>query len=335
MDKVSPDTKFYASGVAGGLLILLLFRRWLQGPTKGTDIKKRLDGLVAVVTGCNTGIGKVTAHELSKRGAKVIMLCRNLHLAKIAADQIRKATKNEVVIKKLDLSSLKSVRECAKDLLESEEKIDYLINNAGVMMCPEWKTEDGYEMQFGTNHLGHFLLTELLMPLLKESAATGHKARIIIVSSMGHERGKMNWPDINYTLPGSYDPVTAYQQSKLANVLHGAELARRLQGTGISVYSLHPGVINTELSRHIRDSSPILYCVLFLLSPLIIFLIKTPFYGAQTTLYCTLDDSIGGRSGRYYSDCAEMLPAPQARIVEDQKRLWRISQEFVNKVKLP
>ena len=127
--------------------------------------------------GANTGIGKVTALDMSKRGAKVIILCRNQDKAKEAANEISGETGGVVAYEKLDLASLASVRECAKNLLEKEEKIDILINNAGVMNCPNWKTEDGFDMQLGTNHLGHFLLTELLMPLMKESVASGFHPR--------------------------------------------------------------------------------------------------------------------------------------------------------------
>ena len=126
-----------------------------------------------------------------QREAQRSLCCgRNLELANKAAAEIREDTKNEVVVKKLDLASLQSVRDCAKELEESEEKIDYLINNAGVMTCPEWKTEDGYEMQFGTNHLGHFLLTNLLTPLLQKSGFNRHNARVVIVSSLAHQYGR-------------------------------------------------------------------------------------------------------------------------------------------------
>lgn len=127
--------------------------------------------------GGNTGIGKETARDLSRRGARVIILCRDTNKGDAAAEEITKETHFVVQCVQLDLASLKSVRECAEKILETEEKIDYLINNAGVMMCPYWKTEDGFEMQFGTNHLGHFLLTEMLMPLVKKSAAGGFRPR--------------------------------------------------------------------------------------------------------------------------------------------------------------
>jgi retinol dehydrogenase-12 len=220
----------------------------MQGPRCRS--KARLDGKVVVITGANTGIGKETALELSRRGAKVIMLCRSTERGNAAAEQIKKVTQGDVVVHKMDLASLKSVRECAEQLNNSLEKIDILVNNAGVATCPFQRTEDGFEMQIGTNHFGHFLLTNLLLPLFKK-AAPG--ARIVNVSSLGHTMGQMYWDDINFE-KSPYNPLNAYTQSKLANVLFTKELARKTEGSGVTVYALHPGVINTELGRHIKDT---------------------------------------------------------------------------------
>ena len=254
------------------------------------------------------------------------MLCRNMERAEETADEIRQKTRNKVVAMHLDLASLKSVRSCASKLLEQEIQIDILINNAGIMACPEMRTEDGFEQQIGTNHLGHFLLTELLMPKLRHSASQGFNARIVIVSSVAHLGGAIRWNDLNFEIGGSYSPAKAYFQSKLANVMHGAALARRLQGTGITVYSLHPGVIDTELTRHIEKSHWVAYT---LLGRLYRYLIKTPFHGAQTTLYCCLEDKLLAASGKYYSDCAEARPKRQALDVEDQEKLWKMSCDLV------
>merc|ERR1712142_210738 len=175
-------------------LLLYLLKRWMQGPPRvAADVK--LQGKTVVITGANTGIGKVTAMDMSRRGAKVVILCRDMEKAEAAAAEVRDATKGDVICHRLDLADLASVRECAEQLGNSLEKIDILINNAGIMACPKMKTKDGFEMQFGTNHLGHFLLTNLLMPQLKK-AAPG--ARIVNVSSLAHTNGHMNWDDINY-----------------------------------------------------------------------------------------------------------------------------------------
>jgi len=307
-------------------LIMLALRRFMQGPTTGSDNPKRLDDKVIVITGCNTGIGKVTAHELSKRGARIIMLCRNTEKAEAAAQEIRKDTGNPVEVMELDLASLESVRNCATKLLDQEDQIDMLINNAGVMLCPEMRTKEGFEMQIGTNHLGHFLLTELLLPKLKKSAASGFNARILVLSSLAHESGVIRWDDLNFNNKGSYSPVKAYCQSKLANVMHAAALAPRLENTGITVYSLHPGVINTELTRHAEESHPIAFRMF---GPFYQFVIKTPFHGAQTTLYCALEDKLSVQSGKYYSDCAEKMAIRPALVEEDQEKLWTMSCELV------
>jgi len=311
-------------GIIGCLLViallLFLLRLWMQGPKVRSTA--RLDGKTVVITGANTGIGKVTALDLSKRGAKVVMLCRNVEKAEEAAEEIRKATEGEVVVHKLDLASLASVRECAEQLGNSLEKIDILINNAGVMACPQMRTTEGFEMQIGTNHFGHFLLTNLLMPQLKKAAPT---ARIVNVSSLAHTRGQMQWDDINWK-ETPYNAIQAYGQSKLANILFTKELARKGEGSGVSAYALHPGVINTELGRHLQDT----FGPLVMLWKVAMPFIKTPESGANTTIYCAVDESIADHNGRYYSDCKEKQPAPQAENIEDAKKLWEVSEQLVN-----
>jgi len=311
-------------GIIGCLLliglILFLIRLWMQGPKVRSTVK--LEGKTVVITGANTGIGKVTAMDLSRRGAKVVMLCRNVEKAEEVAEEIRKATEGEVVVHKLDLASLASVRECAEQLGNSVDKIDILINNAGIMACPEMRTTEGFEMQIGTNHFGHFLLTNLLMPLLKKAAP---HARIINVSSLAHERGEMQWEDINWEKT-EYSSIKAYAQSKLANILFTKELARKGEGSGVNAYALHPGVINTELGRHLKDT----YGPLVMIWKLAVPFIKTPENGANTTIYCAVDESIADHNGRYYSDCREKQPAPQAENIEDAKKLWELSEQLVN-----
>lgn len=311
-------------GIIGCLLVLclllFLLRLWMQGPKVRSTA--RLDGKTVVITGANTGIGKVTALDLSKRGAKVVMLCRNVEKAEEAAEEIRKATEGEVVVHKLDLASLASVRECAEQLGNSLEKIDILINNAGIMACPEMRTTEGFEMQIGTNHFGHFLLTNLLMPQLKKAAPT---ARIVNVSSLAHTRGQMQWDDINWK-ETPYNAIQAYGQSKLANILFTKELARKGEGSGVNAYALHPGVINTELGRHLQDT----FGPLVMLWKVAMPFIKTPESGANTTIYCAVDESISDHNGRYYSDCKEKQPAPQAENIEDAKKLWEVSEQLVN-----
>lgn len=298
---------------------LYALRKWTAGGV--CHSKARLDGKTVIVTGANTGIGKETAVDLASRGARVILACRDLARATLAADDIRQRSGNgNVVVKKLDLASLKSVRQFAKDVLETEERLDILVNNAGIMSCPQWQTEDGFEMQFGVNHLGHFLLTNCLLELLKKSAPS----RIVNVSSLAHETAEIYFDDIN--LEKDYTPKKAYKQSKLANVLFSRELSRRLQDTGVTVYSLHPGIIHTELGRHFWPKLPLWKRVLF--QPLMVF-IKTPWEGAQTSIYCAVDERLAEESGLYYSDCQRKPAAPQGLNDESAGRLWDLSASMV------
>ncbi|XP_035665459.1 LOW QUALITY PROTEIN: retinol dehydrogenase 14-like [Branchiostoma floridae] len=239
----------------------------------------KLDGKTVIITGSNTGIGKVTAKDLARRGARVIMACRDL-------------TKAEA---------------------------------AGIMYCPQWKTADGFEMQFGTNHLGHFLflLTNLLLDKIKASTPS----RIVVVSSIGHESGRMYFDDLNLT--NNYGPNRAYCQSKLANVLFANELAKRLEGTDVIVNSLHPGFIETDLQRNMEEGCGCVYtCCKCCFWCFVKSFGKNQWEGAQTTIHCAVDEQIEG-SGLYFSDCVPKQPARQGRDEAAAKRLWDLSEEMV------
>ncbi|XP_011909369.1 PREDICTED: retinol dehydrogenase 13 [Cercocebus atys] len=242
-----------ALGTLAGAAVLL--RDYVTGgacPSKAT-----IPGKTVIVTGANTGIGKQTALELAKRGGNIIWPAGDM------GESVRGGGKGHprgglsitahVNAPATDgLGSPKSDAEsCAKIKLKvggvagQEERVDILINNAGVMRCPHWTTEDGFEMQFGVNHLGHFLLTNLLLDKLKASAPS----RIINLSSLAHVAGHIDFDDLNWQTR-KYDTKAAYCQSKLAIVLFTKELSRRLQGSGVTVNALHPGVARTELGRH-------------------------------------------------------------------------------------
>merc|ERR1711963_1137933 len=200
--------------------------------------KAKLDGKTVIVTGCNTGIGKETAKDLAKRGAKVIMACRNLDRANKAAEEIKSSISDASIrVMKLDLASFSSVRQFAKEFLETEKCLDILINNAGLLLKERAETEDGHEMTLQCNHLGHFLLTNLLLDKLKEAP----KARIVNVSSIGHKWSKLDLSDLNYTAR-KFDGMVVYYDTKLINILFTNELTRRLQDTNVTSYVLHPGV---------------------------------------------------------------------------------------------
>ncbi|XP_038074271.1 retinol dehydrogenase 14-like [Patiria miniata] len=306
-----------------GTVCLLFFRRYFHGAK--CQSLAQLTGKTVIVTGANTGIGKATALDLARRHARVILACRDVQKAKQAADDIQRSTHSQqLVVKHLDLASLKSINKFCDDILKTEPQLDILINNAGVSGLPKLtRTEDGLEMQMGVNHFGPFLLTNRLLGLLKKSSPG---ARIAIVSSSLHPKGKIDFANLN--AEGGYKQFQAYCDSKLANVLFGQELHRRLESekAGVSVYTLHPGVINTELNRHIIH--PLL--LKFFLRPLLGLFLKTPTQGAQTTIYCAVAGELKGLSGRYYSNCKEEpFPAVASRADESvAKKLWEVSERL-------
>ncbi|KAF0757418.1 retinol dehydrogenase 11-like [Aphis craccivora] len=291
--------------------------------------KTRLDGKTVVVTGCNTGIGKETAAEFYKRGARVIMACRSASRTQDAIDSIKNQTEGdtnvgELVFKYLELSFLASVRKCAKEILRTEKNIDILVNNAGIMMCPKTLSENGIELHLATNHLGHFLFTLLLMPRILKSSP----ARIINVTSSAYKWGdqKMHFDDIN--LDKNYTPSGAYGRSKLANILFTVELAKRLNGTGVTVYAVNPGVVNTELSRFVDQT--VFPGASWFYNSFTKYAVKTPQQGAQTTLYCALDEKCADESGLCYSDCKVFEPEAVAKDEEVSAELWDTSCVLVN-----
>ncbi|CAK6434878.1 unnamed protein product [Pipistrellus nathusii] len=289
-------------------------------------------GKTVLITGANSGLGRATAAALLRLGARVIMGCRDRARAEAAAGELRRALRRdgdpgadpaggagELVVKELDLASLRSVRAFCRELLQEEPRLDVLINNAGVFQCPYMKTEDGFEMQFGVNHLGHFLLTNLLLGLLKSSAPS----RIVVVSSKLYKYGDINFEDLNSEQ--SYNKSFCYSRSKLANILFTRELARRLEGTEVTVNVLHPGIVRTNLGRHIHI--PLLVKPLFNLVSWAFF--KTPVEGAQTTIYLASSPEVEGVSGKYFGDCKEEELLPIAMDESVARKLWDISEVMV------
>ncbi|XP_073993512.1 retinol dehydrogenase 12-like isoform X1 [Rhodnius prolixus] len=290
---------------------------------------KRLDGKTALITGSNTGIGKATAKELYRLGARVILACRDIKRAEDALLQIQNEVRNEdkvgeLVIKHLNLSSFSSVRKCAEEINLKEENLHFLINNAGVMVCPEGKTEDGFETHFGVNHLGHFLLTCLLLPKIINSAP----ARIINVSSDAHKFGVMHWDDLNYEKK-RYSAIGAYAQSKLANVLFTMELAEKLKAKSVAVYSIHPGIVRTDLGRYVDKT--FFWGAHWITSLVFMPFYKTPDEGALTILHCALKES-DEFSGCYFSDCRlqEDKESLDRKYGDAATKLWTLSSDLVN-----
>lgn len=287
--------------------------------------KARLDDKIAIITGANTGIGYETALDFARRGAHVIMACRDLKKAEQAILEIKRQTNiQKIEVEHLDLADLDSVRSFAAIMNKKLKKLDLLVNNAGIMMCPNWRTKQGFEMQFGTNHLGHFLLTNLLLDLLKNAKSS----RIINISSRAHYDFGMNWDDINWEK--SYNPIKAYAQSKLCNVLFTKELAKRLEGTGVVSFSLHPGVVRTELTRNLGAGLTFLVpLILKLAGPVYAVFTKSSEEGAQTTIYCAVEEDINQYNGEYFTDCRVKTPSKQARNEEYPSRLWELSAKLV------
>jgi len=237
----------------------------------------------------------------------------------------------EIDIAVFDLADLASVREYANKALDSNTKIDVLINNAGVMACPEMRTRDGFEYQLGVNHLGHFLLTNMLLPLLKES---GQTARVVNVASAAHYFGTMNFDDLNYRLPGSYDRWRAYGQSKLANILFTRELARRLpSNAGVVVNCLHPGIVATELGRFLlpdggKDEGDISWWQNSLVSMAkSVFL--SPQQGALTSVYVATSSEVEGITGEYFDQCKQAGSSAESKDARIASKLWDVSAELV------
>lgn len=241
-----------------------------------------------------------------------------------AARELRSAAgpqqeQGELVIRQLDLACLRSVRSFCQQIIQEEPKIDVLVNNAGIYQCPYSKTEDGFEMQLGVNHLGHFLLTHLLLDLLKASAPS----RVVVVSSKLYKYGSINFDDLNSEQ--KYDKAFCYSQSKLANLLFTLELSRRLEGSGVTVNALTPGIVRTNLGRHVQV--PLLAKPLFHLASAAFF--KSPLQGAQTPLYLACSPEVQGVSGKCFANCKEEQLLDKATDPQAARRLWDVSCQMV------
>jgi retinol dehydrogenase-12 len=281
-----------------------------------TDLARR----TFVVTGANTGIGKETARELARRGAHVVLACRSEAKTQPVIDELAaQSPKAKLEFVALDLGDLTSVRTCAAELLRRDHPIHVLINNAGLASV-RGQTKDGFELAFGTNHLGHYLLTRLLLDRIRSSATPAAPARIVNVSSHSHYSAKgIDW-DALQKPSRSVTGLHEYEVSKLANVLFTTELARRLPAEKVTTYALHPGVIASDIWQRrvprFMSAIPRLF-------------MKSTSDGAKTSLYCATSADVQTHTGRYYADSKEKRPSKYAGDDALARTLWDKSAAWV------
>jgi NAD(P)-dependent dehydrogenase (short-subunit alcohol dehydrogenase family) len=269
-----------------------------------------MTGKTCLVTGANSGIGKVTARRLAEMGGRVVMVCRSRERGQRALDEIKR---NNVTARLellcCDLSSQKAIRNLAMEFIERYDRLHLLVNNAGLMMRRRALTEDGLESTFAVNHLAYFLLTNLLLDVIKISAP----ARIVNVASIAHMTGTINFDDLQGEK--SYSGMGAYRQSKLANILFTYELARRLEGTRVTVNCLHPGVIATNIARDMPKVVDLALRAFF----------SSPEKGADTTVYLASSPEVEGVTGKYFDDREETRSNEESYNKDVARRLWEVS----------
>jgi len=287
----------------------------------------KLSGKVVIVTGSTGGIGIETARDLAKREAVVIMAVRNLEKAKPILEEIKASTGNtNVYAMKLDLCSLQSVVEFAKEFKTKENRLDILVNNAGIYFQPRQMTADGFEQSWQANYLGHFLLTVLLLDVLKQSAPS----RIVNVSSVAYAGVKtIDFDDINGEK--RFEALDAYCQSKLAQVLSTHKLSKLLQGTGVSVFSLHPGLVKGDGFNGDLPFFSKAGFTLFFAKRVVKCVGLTVVQGAQTSIHCAVTEGLEEQSGGYFYNCKKTKTKPWAEDDALADKLWDFSNEQVKR----
>lgn len=295
-----------------------------------------LTGKIAIVTGASGGLGEETVRALASKGATVTIAARDMNRAEQTAEKIRQSTGNtNINIGELELDKPASVRAFAANWLASNDSLNLLINNAGVMACPLDRTAEGWEMQFATNHIGHFLLT----CLLSDALVKGAPARVVNLSSGGHNFAPVDFDDIHFS-QRDYEPFASYGQSKTANILFSIELDNRLKDRGVRVNAVHPGVIMTDLGRHMSEAD-----IENLInnrpagSPPMVF--KEVPQGAATSVWMATAPELDGVGGQYALDCHLVDPDTQdadpgtggwakwAQGDDNAARLWKATEEML------
>ena len=279
-------------------------------------MKADMQGKTVLITGANQGIGKAAAAALAKLGAKLVLVCRNADKARAAIADIEQQGARDVDLLVGDMGSRADILRVAAEFKAKHDRLDVLLNNAGVIVPSRRTTVDGIEETLAINHLGYFLLTNLLLDVMKTSAPS----RIVSVSSEAHRRGRMNWNDLEFKT-GGYSAWAAYGQSKLANILFTREVARRLEGTRVTANCLHPGVIASGFGSTYGGIAGVLAKVA---SPFLV----TPERGARTSVFLASSPEVEGVTGKYFDKCKERRPSPEALEDGAPARLWAISEEL-------
>ena len=279
-----------------------------------------MTGRTVVITGGNSGIGKATAHALARLGARVVITARHAERGATAVTEIRRGSGNDAVeCVPLDLASLASVRVCAAQLLDRLDEIHVLDLNAGGVLSRRTETEDGFETQFQANHLGHFLLSQLLLDRLRHSAP----ARIVVLSSWGHTqaRGGLDFDDLQW-VARPYRGSLVYSATKLMNLYFTFELARRLADTDVTVNAMHPGYVASGFAM--SGDTKWLRLGIMVSRPFA----RSPEKGARTAVWLAASDEVKGITGKYFVDCRAKEPSADALDADKARRLWEVSVEL-------
>jgi len=282
-------------------------------------------GKVVIITGGNTGIGKEAAVGLAGLGARVVITSRNEERGRSARQEIAERSGNDSVeVMSLDLASFTSIRSFAADVLDRFDHLDALVNNAGLILYRRAETREGFEETFGVNHLGPFLLTDLLLERLRASAP----ARVVVVSSAAHKSARQGLDFDDLQAEHKYRWAKAYGKSKLANIYFTRELARRLDGTGVTVNALHPGFVRSEFGRGGDLGGIYGWGIKYVASPFAI----SPEKGARTTIYLASSPDVEGVSGGYFYKSKPSTPSTVAQDDDAASRLWDASEKLVASV---
>ncbi|XP_040187901.1 retinol dehydrogenase 11-like [Rana temporaria] len=306
------------------LVLVVVLRMQKKGRWDPKKCRVDLTGKTAIVTGANTGIGKSVALDFARRNGRVVLACRSRERGQKALEEIQRETGNRnVVLEILDTSSMSSVRAFADRILRNETRLDILVNNAGASGMPHAVTSEGLEVTYATNHLGPFLLTNLLVDLLKRSAPS----RVVFLASLMHKQGYIDTSNLYGKNLEKQKIHETYNCTKLMNVISARELAERLKTTGVTVTSVSPGIVMTEAMRHYNLIIRVVFNVIGF------FFFKSAEEGAASTIFCGISEEAEGLTGQYVnSDCVIELPSENARDPPLNRKLWEASEAATNRI---